>query len=109
MNKSAYMVVLSVLLSLSATAQAGKVSESANVEFKNGIIGAAFGSDNNAPRASRDSAANQGNATIPQGHRPPPGKCRIWFHDREPGKQPPPGECKKLRKNVPPNASLIRG
>ena len=26
--------------------------------------------------------------TIPRGHWPPPGQCRIWFADRPPGQQP---------------------
>jgi len=47
--------------------------------------------------------------TIPRGHWPPPGQCRIWFADRPPGQQPPPGSCKKLRKRVPPGAFLMQG
>ncbi|MEB2517096.1 tetratricopeptide repeat protein [Pseudomonas sp. YuFO20] len=47
--------------------------------------------------------------TIPRGHWPPPGQCRIWFADRQPGQQPPPGSCKKLRKRVPPGAVLMQG
>ena len=47
--------------------------------------------------------------TIPRGHWPPPGQCRIWFADRPPGQQPPPGSCKKLRKRVPPGALLMHG
>ena len=46
---------------------------------------------------------------IPRGHRPPPGKCRIWFPDRPPGHQPAPGKCKKLRYRVPSGAYLVRG
>jgi len=46
---------------------------------------------------------------IPRGHRPPPGKCRIWFPDRPPGHQPAPGKCKKLRHRVPSGAYLVRG
>jgi Flp pilus assembly protein TadD len=47
--------------------------------------------------------------TIPRGHWPPPGQCRIWFADRPPGQQPLPGSCKKLRKRVPPGAVLMQG
>ena len=47
--------------------------------------------------------------TIPRGHWPPPGQCRIWFADRPPGQQPPPDSCKKLRKRVPPGAVLMQG
>lgn len=46
---------------------------------------------------------------IPAGHMPPPGECRIWYVDREPGQQPPPGKCEKLKHKVPANAVLIRG
>lgn len=43
---------------------------------------------------------------IPNGHRPPPGSCRVWFPDRPPGHQPPPGPCDV---EVPPGAVLVRG
>lgn len=46
---------------------------------------------------------------IPRGHRPPPGKCRIWFPDRPAGHQPPPGSCHKLQYRVPSGAYLVRG
>ncbi|WPN44740.1 tetratricopeptide repeat protein [Pseudomonas sp. P8_241] len=48
-------------------------------------------------------------AEIPRGHRPPPGKCRVWFPDRPPGQQPAPGKCKKLRYRVPAGAYLVSG
>ena len=49
------------------------------------------------------------NYDIPPGFMPPPGQCRIWYPDRPPGHQPPPDKCKKLQKNVPYGATLIRG
>ena len=46
--------------------------------------------------------------SIPRGHYPPPGECRIWYPDRPPGHQPPPGNCRQLSSRVPPGAWLIR-
>ncbi|MCK0510972.1 hypothetical protein [Aromatoleum buckelii] len=42
--------------------------------------------------------------SIPPGHYPPPGECRIWYPDRPAGQQPPPGNCR----SVPPGAWAIR-
>lgn len=50
-----------------------------------------------------------GQPRIPEGHKPPPGSCRIWYPDLPPGQQPPPGHCDELRYRVPPDAYLIRG
>lgn len=47
--------------------------------------------------------------SIPPGHMPPPGECRIWFPGRPAGQQPPPGDCRDLRHRIPPGAILIRG
>ena len=41
-------------------------------------------------------AAAQGrrnNASIPPGHLPPPGACRVWYEGVPPGQQPPPTSC----------------
>lgn len=46
---------------------------------------------------------------IPPGHRPPRGKCRIWYRDVPPGKQPPPVSCHRISKHVPYGAVIIRG
>jgi hypothetical protein len=53
--------------------------------------------------------ASERRFNIPEGHRPPPGECRIWFPDRPPGQQPPPGNCFDLQRQVPPGAVLVRG
>lgn len=50
-----------------------------------------------------------GPPSIPPGHMPPPGACRIWYPDVPPGQQPPPGPCDQLRYQVPPGAHLIYG
>ena len=42
--------------------------------------------------------------SIPPGHYPPPGECRLWYPDRPPGHQPPPGKCSP----VPRGAWVIR-
>ncbi|WP_025810353.1 tetratricopeptide repeat protein [Pseudomonas chlororaphis] len=58
---------------------------------------------------SAEPAPKYDEVEIPRGHRPPPGKCRIWFPDRPPGHQPKPGKCKKLRDRVPSGAYLVQG
>lgn len=47
--------------------------------------------------------------SIPPGHLPPPGECRVWYPDRSPGQQPPPGDCHELRRHVPAGACLVYG
>ena len=46
---------------------------------------------------------------IPEGQRPSPGPCRVWYPDRPPGHQPPPGPCETLQYQVPPGAFLVQG
>ncbi len=43
---------------------------------------------------------------VPNGQRPPPGLCRLWFPDRPAGFQRPPTPCDV---EVPEGAVLIRG
>ena len=45
---------------------------------------------------------------IEYGHLPPPGECRLWYLDREPGQQPPPKKCEEFEgMDVPDNALVI--
>jgi hypothetical protein len=47
--------------------------------------------------------------SIPPGHYPPPGMCRIWYPGLPPGQQPPPGDCRTLQYQIPPGAVLVYG
>lgn len=61
-------------------------------------------------KIEKDGGGKGGSAlNIPKAHKPPAGKCRIWYKNRKAGKQPPPGNCNKLKKKVPKGAVLIRG
>lgn len=58
----------------------------------------------------RDRDERHGGYAIPRGHRPPPGVCRIWFHDRPPGQQPEPTSCRRARRiAAEEGGELIRG
>lgn len=46
--------------------------------------------------------------TVPPGHFPPPGECRIWQPELPPGRQSPPGPCDDLVTRVPEGAVLLR-
>jgi hypothetical protein len=57
-------------------------------------------------------AAAQGRreaSTIPPGHRPPAGMCRIWLDDVPPGRQPEPMDCATARRWAPENSRVIYG
>ena len=36
--------------------------------------------------------------SIPPGHLPPPGECRVWYDGRPPGHQPPPTSCREAER-----------
>lgn len=57
-------------------------------------------------------AAAQGRARpgeVPEGHKPPPGMCRIWLANVPPGKQAAPTDCATAVRNRPANATVIFG
>lgn len=49
----------------------------------------------------------QGYTRIPNGHRPPPGECRIWYPNLPAGQQPPPFKCDEARRRVEPGGWVI--
>lgn len=60
-----------------------------------------------APLAAQ--GRGQENADIPQGHRPPPGMCRIWIDGVPPARQPAPTDCATAIRRRPPNARVVFG
>lgn len=51
----------------------------------------------------------RGNDGVPEGHRPPPGMCRIWIDGVPPGQQPAPTDCATAVRNRPANGRVIFG
>ena len=49
-------------------------------------------------RDYRDYRSYRGRYSIPAGHLPPPGECRVWFYERPAGQQPPPTNCGDARR-----------
>jgi hypothetical protein len=46
-------------------------------------------------------------ADIPEGYYPPPGECRLWDINLEPGEQAPPGDCAELAMQVSETLILV--
>lgn len=44
---------------------------------------------------------------IPRGHLPPPGKCRVWFPGRPPGRQPRAESCSAAMANAPAGSWVL--
>ena len=58
--------------------------------------------------SSRGPAKAQGKALgIPPGHLPPPGKCRVWFPGRPPGRQPRAESCSAAMANAPAGSWVL--
>ncbi len=47
--------------------------------------------------------------SVPEGHKPPAGMCRIWLPNVPPGKQAAPTDCATAVRNRPANATVIFG
>jgi hypothetical protein len=48
-----------------------------------------------------------GVATIPRGHLPPAGMCRVWIDGVPPGRQARPTDCRTAVRNAPQHARVI--
>ena len=57
-------------------------------------------------RDARSNARPRG-LTVPPGHYPPPGQCRLWYSGRPPGHQPKPASCRSLMGHVPAGAFVL--
>jgi hypothetical protein len=51
----------------------------------------------------------RGPDSVPRGHAPPPGMCRIWIDGVPPGQQPAPTDCATAVRNRPTNGRVIFG
>ena len=50
-----------------------------------------------------------GPPTVPDGHKPPPGMCRIWIDGVPPGRQSAPTDCATAVRNRPSNGRVVWG
>ena len=54
-------------------------------------------------------AQQLGPSRVPEGHKPPPGMCRIWIDGVPPGRQAAPTDCATAVRNRPSNGRVIWG
>ena len=107
MRHAVRVSAIALVLGFPGASFAAGVSGTADIELEGAGVSISFGGDDG--KEAQTAPAPREASKIPPGHMPPAGTCRIWFHGREPGQQPPPGNCRKLRRNVPPGATLVRG
>lgn len=62
-----------------------------------------------APADAQGRGRGQASKSIPPGHRPPAGMCRIWIDGVPPGHQPAPTDCETAVRNQPANSQIIWG
>lgn len=62
-----------------------------------------------APVGAQGKSFGPRNDRVPEGHRPPPGMCRIWLDGVPPGQQPAPTDCATAVRNRPSNGRVIFG
>ena len=62
-----------------------------------------------APLGAQGKGFAPKNDRIPEGHRPPPGMCRIWLDGVPAGQQPAPTDCATAVRNRPSNGRVIFG
>lgn len=60
-----------------------------------------------APLAAQ--SEGRGSDSVPPGHRPPPGMCRIWIDGVPPGQQAAPTDCATAIRNRPANGRVVFG
>lgn len=62
-----------------------------------------------APLGAQGKSFGPKNDKVPDGHRPPPGMCRIWLDGVPAGQQPAPTDCATAVRNRPSNGRVIFG
>lgn len=62
-----------------------------------------------APLGAQGKSFGPKHDKVPDGHRPPPGMCRIWLDGVPPGQQPAPTDCATAVRNRPSNGRVIFG
>lgn len=67
------------------------------------------GSSRDVVVVNRDtrSLARPRGLTVPPGHFPPAGQCRLWYSGRPPGHQPKVASCRSLMGRVPAGAFVL--